>query len=228
MTPEVAFNYFKMKGENALNELFELIYDNIKYFKQQYDRKLLIMGFCNLWKLLFQEESHNDFSLKIFQVMIYVMIVQEYDEQSKNFKSQISNQTEEQDMQVYKTIKEKMYPRGEDDDPEQDGFGGETEDEDEEIFASMISSSDPVIHTIRQLETIVKTEDEYVIFSQIFNSYKESNFVRLQWFCTEIDPAAKAALKIIIQSKRVMGGNQIAVPRKIIKVKKKKAKVELA
>ena len=37
----------------------------------------------------------------------------------------------------------------------------EDDDDDEMIFKSMMNTSDPVLHTVKQLETQVKTEDEY-------------------------------------------------------------------
>ena len=53
-----------------------------------------------------------------------------------------------------------------------DDMENEDDDEEEEIFKSMLSASDPVLHTVKQLESQVKTEDEYLIFSNIFYGLK--------------------------------------------------------
>jgi len=124
--------------------------------------------------------------------MLYMMIVQEFDEQKKNFKTQIQTAYEKKDLDVYESIKSKINPNSI---PEEDfdEMDNEDDDDDEEIFKSMYGAADPVLHTVKQLESQVKTEDEYLIFSQIFNGLKEMNFQRLQWFCTQIDDDAKAA-----------------------------------
>jgi len=188
--PQIAYNYLVEK--NALVTILEVIYDNIQYFKYQYDRKLFIMGLCSLWKEQFENEKNSDMILKVFQTMLYMMIVQEFDEQKKNFKTQIQTAYEQNDLNVYESIKQKINPNSI---PEEDydDMENEDDDEEEEIFKSMLSASDPVLHTVKQLESQVKTEDEYLIFSNIFYGLKEMNFQRLQWFCTQIDDDAKAA-----------------------------------
>ena len=106
--PIVAYNYLKAK--NAMSEMLELIYENISHFKSQYDRKLLIMGFCSLWKEQFDNEENSEMTLKVFQIMIYMMIVQEYDEQKKNFKTRIKTDYEQQDINIYQAIKARINP----------------------------------------------------------------------------------------------------------------------
>ena len=97
----------------------------------------------------------------------------------------------------------------------------EDEDDDEEIFQAMMTVNDQVHHTIKSLDTPVKNEDEYLIFRKIFNTFKETKYERLQYFCSNIDERTRSALKIIVQSKRVEGTNNVQVPRKIVTVKKK-------
>ena len=50
-------------------------------------------------------------------------------------------------------------------------FAPEDDDEDE-IFHNMMSTSDPIAHTIKILDAGINHEDEYIIFSQIFTALK--------------------------------------------------------
>jgi len=152
------------------------------------------------------------------------MVVQEFDEQKKCFKTNITNDAEIRDRELCTMIKHKIFP-GDDNDPH-DNFGPEDEDENE-IFHAMMSSSDPVAHTLKILDMEINQQDEYLIFSQIFNAFKETNYQRLQFFCTSVGDLAQRGLKMVIQSKRVKGTNNNNVPRKIIKVKKTNRKMNL-
>lgn len=220
-SPLVTFNYCMQN--NCLDMVIEWIYSNMKQFKTTYDRKILIMGFINLWKLQFENETLNDFILKVFEHIIYMMIIQEFDEQKKFFKTNISNDSEMRDRELCASIKQNIF--GEEGEGHSH-FEPEEEDEDE-IFHSMMSNSDPVAHTIKLLDIQINHEDEYLIFAGIFNAFKETHYQRLQFFCTSIGELAQQGLKMVIQSKRVKGSNNNSVPRKIIKVKKINRKMNL-
>jgi hypothetical protein len=85
------------------------IYGNMRHFKTTYDRKIIIMGFINLWKLQFENEALNEFTLKVFENIIYMMIIQELDEQKKYFKTNMSSDSEKQDINLCKDIKKKVF-----------------------------------------------------------------------------------------------------------------------
>ena len=85
------------------------IYGNMRHFKTTYDRKIIIMGFINLWKLQFENEELNGFTLKVFENIIYMMIIQELDEQKKYFKTNMVSESEKRDIILCKEIKKKVF-----------------------------------------------------------------------------------------------------------------------
>lgn len=54
------------------------------------------------------------------------------------------------------------------------------DDEDEEIFQTMMSATDQVIHTIKALNTPVRERDEFTIFHDIFFKFKVWFFCKIK------------------------------------------------
>lgn len=105
--PLVVYNYLNTK--NLLTPLFNHVFENLKHFKTIYDRKLIIMGLSSFWQTQFMNEAIDALNLQVFTIIIYMMIVQQYDEQKKHFKTRIITKSEENDHKIYKQVKAMIW-----------------------------------------------------------------------------------------------------------------------
>jgi len=88
------------------------------------------------------------------------MLITEFDEQKVSFKSKITTESEKADIEIYTKIKNKVFPKmeGEEgDENDEEDFDHEKSQmyhndelaKEDEIFMSMVNSSDPVMHTVK-------------------------------------------------------------------------------
>jgi len=240
-----------MHNQHFMGKMLTLCLDEVTIFEHVYDRKLLLIGLCNLLVRGFEDPAIQDNLQKIFNNLIGLLKFVEFmDQRGAKLKSRSAGPKEEHFLVAPKDVLEQFISNGvdkggkkkssfeeeEDDedyvDVDDDGDDNDDDtdsddnddDSDDEFFMQPDEAEAKILLDL--FESEVTKRDEFIFFRESVFSIKEKNENLLLELVKKLPSTKREYLKQILHSKRVVveekNGHQETEARKIVKARTRK------